>query len=249
MAADINQHGLECPIELYRGKILDGRRRYRACLLASVEPDFVETMPADPVAYVMSLNLHRRHLTPSQKAMVAARAKGMYEREAKERQREAGKAHGRGKVPKKSSGANGDARDAAGKAVGVSGYSVDAATKVLKKGTPELQEAVDKGTIKVSAAARLAESPKRVQRSALKSGPMAIRNAIEQHSPTPWGPTTTQDLAPIPPVPPWKRLLIPFAPMAKNRAVHESDRNRRLEEGCLTRQFLLFTGNSQGGAA
>lgn len=65
--------------------------------------------------------------------MVGARARGIYDRQAKERQQESGKVHGRGKVP-----ANlpepiesGDSRDAVGKAVGVSGKSIDYATKVL----------------------------------------------------------------------------------------------------------------------
>ena len=125
----------------------------------------------------------------------------MYEREAKERQRAAGgdrKSKNAKAVPKKSSGANGDARDAAGKAVGVSGFSVDCATKVLKQGSKELQKAVEQKKIKVSTAARLAQVPKRVQREAVKGGKAAVRNAIEQHAPTPWGPPTTQDLAPPP---------------------------------------------------
>ena len=133
----------------------------------------------------VKLGNYRCHLDTSQKAMVAARAKGMYEREAKERQR-IRKGKQAGASVKNSAQLNGQkSRDAAGKAVGVSGFSVDAATKVLKKGAPELQEAVDKGTIKVSTAARLAEAPKRVQRSALKAGSSAVRIAIEQSAPTP----------------------------------------------------------------
>ena len=65
--------------------------------------------------------------------MVAARVREMYDREAKERQKEAGKQHGRGmeKVPVKVPGPiPNDSRDAAGKAVGVNGKYVDHATKV-----------------------------------------------------------------------------------------------------------------------
>jgi len=67
LAEDIRANGLQCPVEVMGGRILDGRRRYMACSLAGVEPDIIEVSPDDPVSYVLSLNLHRRHLTPSQR--------------------------------------------------------------------------------------------------------------------------------------------------------------------------------------
>jgi ParB-like chromosome segregation protein Spo0J len=72
LAADIKTNGLRVPIVLYQGKILDGRNRYRACDKAEVEPQFVEYEGDQPIQYVLSLNLRRRHLTTSQKATVAA---------------------------------------------------------------------------------------------------------------------------------------------------------------------------------
>ena len=87
LAEDIKKHGLLCPIETMDGKILDGRRRWLACQQAAVEPDFLEVDEDDPVAYVLSLNLHRRHLTASQRSMVAGRARERYDDEAKERQK------------------------------------------------------------------------------------------------------------------------------------------------------------------
>ena len=80
LAADIKKNGLREPILLDPdGLIIDDRNRYRACALAGVEPRFVQwqgeggTLPE----VALSLNLHRRHLNESQRAMASARtAKG-----------------------------------------------------------------------------------------------------------------------------------------------------------------------------
>ena len=89
---DIRQNGLHQPIVVYEGHILDGRNRYRACKLAGVTPEYVGfdySNGDDPLGYVLSLNLHRRHLTASQRATLAVEIANMT-------QADAGKAHGRG---------------------------------------------------------------------------------------------------------------------------------------------------------
>jgi hypothetical protein len=167
LASDIRKNGQQVAIELLDGKILDGRRRYLACKKIGIQPRSIEVDVADPVAYVLSLNLHRRHLSPAQLGMVAARAREIYDRQAKERQKEAGKVHGRGqtKVPVNlPEPISGDARDHAAKAVGVSGKTVDYATKVLKNAVPEVVKAVDEGRMAVSTAAILSSEPEEVQR-------------------------------------------------------------------------------------
>lgn len=77
LADDIKANGIKSKISIYEGKILDGRNRYRACKLAKVEPVFVEWKGRDPLAHVISLNLHRRQLTAGQRAIVAAKIADM----------------------------------------------------------------------------------------------------------------------------------------------------------------------------
>jgi ParB-like chromosome segregation protein Spo0J len=69
---DIAANGQREQIVTYQGQILDGRHRYRACTELSIEPRIREYEGNDPSGFVVSMNLHRRHLNPSQRAMIAA---------------------------------------------------------------------------------------------------------------------------------------------------------------------------------
>lgn len=71
---DIKANGLRNPIVVHGGMILDGGNRYRACLEAGVEPSFEEFSGDNLVSYVLSVNLHRRHMTPGQQAAIVASA-------------------------------------------------------------------------------------------------------------------------------------------------------------------------------
>jgi len=94
LKADILENGLLEPIWVHDAKIIDGRNRYRACVETGVEPVFRQwDGRGSLVTFVVSLNLKRRHLTSSQKAMVAtdiekaiAEEIAVKERERKSRQ-------------------------------------------------------------------------------------------------------------------------------------------------------------------
>jgi len=84
---DIRQNGLLQPIVTYEDQIIDGRNRYRACADLKVDPTYCTWKgKGSLVDFIMSLNLHRRHLTVSQKACVAHAAVPHYAAEAKLRQ-------------------------------------------------------------------------------------------------------------------------------------------------------------------
>jgi len=145
----VKEHGLAEPIVTYKGKILDGRNRFRACQETGVEPDFFEYGGADPLQFVVTHNLHRRHLDESQRAMVLAKLKSV----------------GSGGNQNGTSAASTKADMA--KQLNVSERSGRNASKVLRDGTPELQEKVESGVIKVTPAAKIAAKPPEQQAAAI----------------------------------------------------------------------------------
>lgn len=75
LAEDIKANGLIHPIVRNAdGVLIDGRNRLEACRRAEVEPSFVELDGHDPVAFILSANITRRHLSKGQIAMAVAKA-------------------------------------------------------------------------------------------------------------------------------------------------------------------------------
>lgn len=73
LVEDIRQHGVREPIVMLDGMVLDGRNRYLAARECSARIPTVDFDGGDPLAFVISLNLKRRHLSESQRSMVAAK--------------------------------------------------------------------------------------------------------------------------------------------------------------------------------
>src|SRR5262245_61284071 len=71
--ADVKANGLREPITPLDGAILDGRNRFQACKQAGIEPRYENYEGGDPLGFILSVNVSRRHLTASQRTMVAAR--------------------------------------------------------------------------------------------------------------------------------------------------------------------------------
>jgi ParB-like nuclease family protein len=138
LVESIKVQGLLEPITLYEDKILDGRNRYRACLDASVKPVTEDFKGKDPIAFVLGKNLHRRHLTVGQRAMVAAK----YAKLPK------------GDVWKGVSGARNRAssltRKEAAELLSISEYAVDQAKVVHANGTPEEIASVVDGKVRLN---------------------------------------------------------------------------------------------------
>jgi N6-adenosine-specific RNA methylase IME4/ParB-like chromosome segregation protein Spo0J len=154
LVADIREHGLHEPIVLFEDQVLDGRNRYRACIGAGVEPRFTVYQGDDPVSYVISLNLRRRHLDESQRAMVAAKLATL---KLGDNQHSEGLPIGR-----------------SSELLNVGERSVARAREVLGQGAPELVGAVERGEVSVSAAADVATLPKAEQQEIVARGEREI---------------------------------------------------------------------------
>lgn len=162
LANDIAQNGLLEPIELYEGKILDGRNRYRACLKAKVKPDLQEWHQngVEPTTYVVAKNLHRRHLTIGQRAALAVRLLDYEREEALKRKAAAGRSAAPGRKAEKDSPdadslSKGRAAQRAAEKVGVGRTSVLAA-ELIAEHSPETFERLRKGELSVTGAASAA---------------------------------------------------------------------------------------------
>ena len=158
LAADIKEHGQSHPITTWQGSILDGRNRYEACRRAAVEPRLVDWVPhggsQSPTQWVLSENLHRRHLTVDQRALIALEASTLFAQEAKARQRAAGgdrrSEHAPDRLPprggKRSEERAPTAAAQAAQTAGVSARSVERARRV-QASQPEILSRVRDGSM------------------------------------------------------------------------------------------------------
>jgi N6-adenosine-specific RNA methylase IME4 len=159
LVADIREHGLHEPIVMFEDRVLDGRNRLRACEAAGIEPVFTVYTGDDPVAFVVSLNLRRRHLDESQRAMVAAKLATL---RAGDNQHSEGLPIGR-----------------SSELLNVGERSVARAREVHEHGTPELVHAVERGAVSVSAAADVATLSAQEQHKIVAQGEREILRAAQ----------------------------------------------------------------------
>ena len=160
LAHDIAENGLLEPVWLWRDPedgteyLLDGRNRKAACAESGAELKTRYYNGTDPISFVVSLNIRRRHLNEGQKGIVALELVPLYEEQGrKEKARAVAEANAR--EPKRSSdGADRHhlkpdepkkrapkSTDKAAKAVGTSGRTVARAKRIREK-APELEQKV-----------------------------------------------------------------------------------------------------------
>lgn len=177
--ADIADNGVIEKIVMLSGMVLDGRNRYREMVELDLDPPsadyrgdprFVEFEAVSgglsPLDWVLSKNLHRRHLNDSQRAMVAA-SLATYR-------------HGGDRTSDQAADLPvGQAE--AGEVMHVSERSVRNAAKVKREGVEGLPEMVEQGDIAVSTAAEIASLPADEQAEIIKSAdPKVLSQVIKE---------------------------------------------------------------------
>lgn len=161
LVADIGAQGLRERIVLLDGQVLDGRNRYRAAVEAglfdAVPPrralklwfrEYDREVEGDPLAFVLSHNLHRRHLSTSQRALIGAEIAGLR----------------RGRPGENPPNGGIDVSEAAER-LAVAERSIERARVVRDHGVPELTEAVRQGDVPVGLAEQVARLTPEEQRS------------------------------------------------------------------------------------
>lgn len=165
LSDDVRVNGLLEPAVISpAGILLDGRNRILACARAGIQIQTRVLEVVDETSWIVSTNLHRRHLTTSQRAMIAVTLLPVFEEEARKRiQATQFGATASADLREPVNEGRGKASEHAARALSVSARAVEAAKVVAEHGTPELVEAVRNGSAAVTAAAEVARMPATAQ--------------------------------------------------------------------------------------
>ena len=180
LAADIGANGCRVPVSISDDLLLDGRNRALACERAGVPVPW-ETLPAvgarDASLAVTSLNLQRRHMDDSQRAMAAAKLANLgagrppaagIDEAAAEADETADSDKGRLVRPNGETAPRGAvSQEAAAELMKVSRRSTQRAAAI--KNDPDLAPAVERGQVTVADAYRVRDEPAEVKRRAIET--------------------------------------------------------------------------------
>ena len=146
LCQDIKDNGLLEQIWIHPdGSILDGRNRYRACLQTGTEPRFDTWRGVDELEFVLSKNLHRRHLNETQRGVLVYKIANMK----------------RGR-PKKDANLHNISRKKAAGMANVSERTAASVAKVAKE-SPELLRKMEAGEMSAHQAEKKVKEKKRTQ--------------------------------------------------------------------------------------
>lgn len=171
---DVKRNGLLNPILVNESnQVIDGRNRYLVCQELGIEPktQTIQASEEELVTQIISLNLKRRHLTASQRAVIALKIEKIYSVGAARRRRETQNNKTAAEfLPDEEIlpglQTKGRARDQAGKECNVSGRYISDAKKIQNHSS-ELLGKVAKGELSIKQAIQRVEKDQRRKKSAI----------------------------------------------------------------------------------
>lgn len=154
LVKDIGDNGLMEDVTVdMEGRLIDGRNRVRACHEAGVEVRIREYDGADVTSFVVSLNMARRHLTDSQRAMIAAGIANLSR----------GNASGANQYQSGNLSSeifpSTPTQTQVREQMQVSTGSMGRARRIINQGTPELAGLTKSGAVPLTTGARVAQLP------------------------------------------------------------------------------------------
>ena len=176
LLASIRAHGLRRPIVVWRGQVIDGLHRLKACVEAGVEPRYEVLDDAEnPFEYLGDENVSLRNMDQNEKAQTAY-LMSQYSAPGRPRATDENSANLRNIT-----------QEEAAKLIGVSTRLVSDVSRVLSEdgpAVPALREAVTQWRIRYSAASRHVDRPPEVQNKAVdlvfRGEAKTIKRAVER---------------------------------------------------------------------
>ncbi len=162
----IGSIGVQNPITLLDGMVIDGWHRYKAATSLGMDCPTVELDDKDPRDFVLAQNKARRNLTASQRA---AAVTSVYQWRPHGDQRSAVTAD-RVKTTKELAAI-----------AGVGTRSIEQAKTVQATGVKAVQDAVKTGSVSVEVAAAVAKLPAKEQKKIAAKGADAMRQSVKPH--------------------------------------------------------------------
>lgn len=165
---DIRKNGLQVPIVTFENQILDGRNRYRACIEAEIKPEFVGYDGSDPIQCVISLNSIRRHLSISQRALVAANIANLTQ--------------GGNRRSFQRANLHFESIAETAEKLNVSERSVKKAKQIKRDSIPEVVAQVEKGEMSLNEASKISKLPEEDQDNIAKLSPPERKKTLKEYN-------------------------------------------------------------------
>lgn len=163
----IENIGVQNPITLFEGMVIDGWHRYTAAMELGIDCPVVELGDVDPRDFVLAQNKARRHITQAQ---LVACASAVYQWQAV----------GRPENSALSAELKVTSQDMAQK-TGASVRTVEQFRQVERKASPEVVEAVKRGDIGLPKAVKIAQLPKEEQAAAISKPMLKAKHVEVEH--------------------------------------------------------------------